>query len=268
MLCETKAMNSLRLERYKFFLRFAKATYLPPFIGNTIRGALGYALEEIGPNKNRNAYEDIFKTKPGVSIPNPYAISVPYSSKESYDKGDELIFGITLFGYACGYSSEIIVAAENMCNGKLRNATYCGVEKVYARQWSDSGAESIPQIETLTINFLTPTEILRNKTAIEDLSFDCFIDSLFGRIGGIIDNYTDSLFMIPYSYVAAKPFVRSEQNLRHIQFQTSGQPISGFVGTVRYFGDVTRYLPYIDLGSQLHVGKKTTRACGEYSFDV
>ncbi|MDR0221894.1 MAG: CRISPR system precrRNA processing endoribonuclease RAMP protein Cas6, partial [Lachnospiraceae bacterium] len=42
----------------------------------------------------------------------------------------------------------------------------------------------------------------------------------------------------------------------------------GFVGTVSYFGDVTRYLPYIDLGSQIHIGKKTTRACGEYVFEI
>jgi hypothetical protein len=37
-------------------------------------------------------------------------------------------------------------------------------------------------------------------------------------------------------------------------------------GEVTYKRYVTRHLPYFDLESQLHIGKKTTRGCGEYWF--
>ncbi|MDR1193119.1 MAG: CRISPR system precrRNA processing endoribonuclease RAMP protein Cas6 [Peptococcaceae bacterium] len=155
-----------------------------------------------------------------------------------------------------------------MCAGKLSNCVLEGGGLDYDRMWSDNGAETIPRCEELTINFLTPTEILSGKEPIREVDFNTLIDSLFGRIGGIIDNYTEGEFVIPYSLFARRPFVKAEYNLRPINFQTSGQPIYGFLGAVRYLGDVTRYLPYIDLGSQIHMGKKTTRACGEYSFEI
>ncbi|MDR1766105.1 MAG: CRISPR system precrRNA processing endoribonuclease RAMP protein Cas6 [Lachnospiraceae bacterium] len=56
--------------------------------------------------------------------------------------------------------------------------------------------------------------------------------------------------------------METQCDIKPSRFWTSGEPIEGFVGTVRYSGDVTRYLPYIDLGSQIHIGKKTTRGCG------
>ena len=41
-------------------------------------------------------------------------------------------------------------------------------------------------------------------------------------------------------------------------YEQASEPVDGILGEARYFGDVTRYLPYIDLGTQLHLGKKTT----------
>ena len=155
-----------------------------------------------------------------------------------------------------------------MCKGRLENAICHSKRLEYDRVWSDNGADSIPYCDDLTVKFLTPAEILSSKEPVDKLSFSSFIDSLFGRISGLIDNYTDRQFIVPYSLVADKPYVRAEHTLKEITLKTSGQPIHSFIGTVRYYGDVTRYLPYIDLGSQTHIGKKTTRACGEYTFTI
>ena len=42
------------------------------------------------------------------------------------------------------------------------------------------------------------------------------------------------------------------------------RPTSGFVGTVRYRGDVSQLLPWIILGQALQVGKNTVKGCGWY----
>ena len=257
-------MNKLRLNRYKFNLRFTSDSVLPPFAGNTIRGAFGQSLLENFPD----IYEKIFKIEGANSHPNPYVISVPYPSQGSYKIGDTLDFTITLFGTACAYEKDILLAVRLMCNGKLSGAKVVGWEQEYDREWSDVGAGSIPQTEALKLDFLTPTEILSGKEPIAELDFSMFIDSLLGRSANIIGHYTEGEFVVPYNLIANKPNIKAEYELKHINFQTSGQPIYSFIGSICYFGNITRYLPYIDLGSQIHIGKKTTRSCGEYSFEI
>jgi hypothetical protein len=257
-------MNTLRLAKYNFILRFTADAELPPFVGNTIRGALGSALDKMG----STAYESVFKTEATESIPNPYTISVQYPSASKYKKDDTLPFSVTLFGVACAYGENIVAAAKQMCRGKLKDCVVadCGLE--FDRVWSDAGAENIPPCDSVKIRFVTPTEILSSKEAISELTFEKLIDSLFGRIGGVIDNYTDGEFVIPYALTHKKPFVQADYSLAPTRIQTSGQPINVLMGSVTYSGNITRYLPYIDLGSQLHIGKKTTRACGEYIFEI
>jgi CRISPR-associated endoribonuclease Cas6 len=257
-------VNHLKLAKYRFTLKITADTVLPVFIGNTIRGALGYALD----SQENPAYAHVFKTDHAASTLNPYVISIPFPSKGRYKKGDTLTFFITLFGNATDYASHILMGAQEMCKGKLANCTCGDVDLIYERVWSDSGAESIPPCDVLTVHFASPTEIRNKKELVNNPDFSIFIDSLFGRINGIINNYTDGQFVLPYSLIALKPLVHAEYDLQTIQIKTSGQPIDCFVGSVKYYGDITRYLPYIDLGSQIYVGKKTTRAFGEYKFEI
>jgi hypothetical protein len=237
---------------------------LSPFVGNTIRGAIGATLDKMG----SPAYKQAFKIDATDSIPNPYAISTPYASKTYYYADDTLGFTLTLFGNGCKYGEDFTAAAKEMCRGKLNCCTLDSYQLEYDRVWSDAGAEGIAPCNEVLIRFLTPTEILSSKQAIFEIDFETFVNSLFGRISTIIDNYTDSEFILPYILVAKKPFITAKYNIEPINFQTNGQPINAFVGTAKYTGNVTRYLPYIDLGSQIHIGKKTTRACGQYCFEI
>jgi hypothetical protein len=259
-----KLMNSIKLLKLRFTLTFTGETHLPPFVGNTLRGALGRALCDNFPV----VYEAVFKVAGGESTPNPFTISAPYPGKESYHIGENMDFSLTLFGSACVYEDEIINAAKLMCNGKLSHAKLTATELEYSREWSDAGAESITPCNFLRLQFISPTQILSGKVSVYAPDFGMFIDSLLGRISAITDNYGEKEFTIPYSLIARKPFVRAEYDTKRLLITTNKQPIGGFVGTICYLGDVTRYLPYIDLGSQLHLGKKTTRSCGEYTFEI
>jgi len=213
-------------------------------------------------------YRNIFKVATIESMPNPFVISTKYPSDVEYKSGCELVFYITLFGAVCGFAQKVANAVESMNNGKLANTRLMRCEEIYDQEWSDAGAEHISHCDVLTVDFLTPTGIMVKKQATAQIDFHLFVDRLFARIGEIIDNYSDSELVIPYNLVSKKPNVKAEYNLRMVKFQTNGQPISGVCGKVRYMGNVSRYLPYIDLASQLHIGKKTTRSCGEFSFEI
>jgi len=252
------------LTKLRFELTFRNDSRLPLFVGNTIRGAIGQSLYD----NHRGVYDKVFKTSSESSIPNPFAISAPYPSKGSYFKGDTLEFFITLFGSACEYDDAISDAARLMCSGKLLGAELSEVECIYSCEWSDSGAESIAHCDLVNLEFISPTELISSKRPVFEPDFTTFIDSLFGRISSICDNYGKCEFVIPYSLIARKPQVSAVYDLKNVQINSNSHPINGFIGKIAYSGDLTRYLPYIDLGSQIHLGKKTTRSCGEFSFEI
>ena len=271
--------NILQIVKLGFTLGFRAGSRLPSFVGNTIRGAFGASLsrqccvmEKLRCDNcdalETCAYGSMFKVQNEESVPNPYVISAPYPSKGDYGADDTLDFSISLFGTAHRFENDVIRAAESMCNGTLRNAVLEDSWQEYNREWSDSGAESIEFCDVLDIRFLAPAELRSKGEALKEISFEQLIDSLFGRIADIIDNYTNSEFVLPYSLLERKPYVKAESQLESFSFSTNSQPIEAVMGSVRYFGDVTRYLPYIDLGTQLHIGKKTTRGCGEYTFMI
>jgi len=261
---QVKTINNLKLTKLTFTLTFTKDTRLPRFIGNTIRGALGQALYTHYPH----VFKQIFKVESSISVPNPIIISVLYPSKALYTAGETLSFHITLPGIASTFEDSVIGAASHMLNGKLASTQLTRHQQAYSLEWTDEGAKHLPPCENLMVNFLTPTEILVNGQPPTQLDFSTFIDRVFTRISGAIDNYTQHEFLVPYSLVSNKPHIRAQCNLKPAILQTSNQPILGFIGTVQYSGDLTRYLPYVDLCSQLNVGKKTSRGCGEYSFEI
>lgn len=257
-------MNNLKLTKLEFTLQFTKDTYLSQFIGNTIRGALGQALYKNYPL----VYDSILKVESAESIPNPIVISAPYPSKGHYTIGETLSFCITLLGCACDFEQSLVDATQWMCEGKLAYAQLIDCKQIYGIEWSDSGAQHIPACEKLTINFVTPAEIFVRKKLPSLLDFETFTERIFIRMSGIFDNYSEGEFVIPYNLIYKKPNIQTECDLHVVKFQTNGQPITGLLGQVRYYGDVTRYLPYVDLCSQIHIGKKTSRGCGEYSYEI
>jgi len=272
-------LNSLHITKTFVTLRFLADTQLPVFIGNTIRGAFGRALSrlccelpvtrcDICSGTQECAYGSIFKAQSEESTTNPFVISAPYPSKGKYFAGDTISFCITVFGRACDFEEDVISAVKSLCTGKLQNAMVINTKEVYSREWSDRGAETIAPCDLLTIRFITPVEMRSEGKPLTEITFEALIDSLFGRIAGIIDNYTDNKFVLPYHLIARKPFVQADYRLRRKRFSTGSQPVDGLIGTVCYFGDLTEYLSYIDLGTQLHIGKKTTRGCGEYDFTL
>ncbi|MDR1482969.1 MAG: hypothetical protein LBI74_10110 [Synergistaceae bacterium] len=272
-------MNSLMMTKLLFRARFTVDAYLPPFLGNSLRGALGRALVrgncaynepvcEVCPE--HCVYGEVFKSRAQVksldSVPNPFVIDVPYPAREQHKAGENLNFSITLFGTAIRHREEISAAAGEMFRGRLKCLRLDEAKEEYGREWSDSG--SLPFSESLKVELLTPLVLLTGKTPVTEIGFDLFADSLFNRAAGIIDVYGGSEFVLPYALTHRKPKIICENNLRVVKIKQENQPIVGLMGTLRFFGDVTRYLPYVGLCSEIHFGKMTTRGCGKFRYGI
>ena len=54
---------------------------------------------------------------------------------------------------------------------------------------------------------------------------------------------------------------RADHRLHHT---ADSIPMGGFIGRIRYSGDLTPFLPFIFLGEYLHIGLHTAFGCGQY----
>jgi hypothetical protein len=98
--------------------------------------------------------------------------------------------------------------------------------------------------------------------------FNTFIDSLLARIAAIIDIYGGGEFVLPCRLTLWRLTITAEQAFTKVVIAQGKQPIVGVKVTVTYSGNLTGFMPYIELGSQIHVGKLATRGCGQYRFET
>jgi hypothetical protein len=84
----------------------------------------------------------------------------------------------------------------------------------------------------------------------------------------MIDLYGKGEFIIPYGLVHRLLHIVARQNLRKVSIIDAKCTFEGFLGEVAYSGELTRLMPYIDLGSVMHMGKLKTRGFGQYTFQI
>ncbi|GHU34160.1 hypothetical protein FACS1894105_00440 [Clostridia bacterium] len=193
-----------------------------------------------------------------------------------------------LFGIAVHLWKDLITSVKAMFEGdfgghvaafRLKNVgNYYNGELVFNdgefllepafAEWSDKNASTIERVTAIRINFLTPYEILQNDKLVAEPDFSLFTEALFSRIAAVADLYGESEFVLPYRLMYRKPFVQVKHNLKIVTLTQKKESVTGVYGSIDFIGEITRYVPYIDIGTQLHIGKKTTRGCGEYNFEI
>ena len=295
--------NTLKITRLVFEAEVLWDVTLPGFIGNTIRGALGRPMANMFckksepdccdcPARSDCVYGSLFKSAARSaefpSCPNPFVIDAPERAGRCYTKGEIFRFEMMLFGTGIRWFGQVAASANAMfaenfagyqnafrliriLDGKsgrvlFENGAVSG-EPVPAI-WSDQHAGLIDPVTSLRITFITPAQILRNGELVETPDFAVFIDSLFARIGAMIDIYGENEFVLPYGLTHRKPLIQAEFDLRKVMIEQKDRHIEGILGGILYSGSLTRYVPYIDLGSQIHIGKKTTHGCGKYTLEL
>jgi hypothetical protein len=281
--------NTLRFLKLQVTLQTTR-NYTPiGYIGKKIRGALGNAMFTLFcvhpiPNcrgcKNQKScvYGALFKNPEKSAefptFPAPYVIDAPYSSGKTIMKtGESLIFSITIFGEPVRWWQHVVLAIREMFENKKNQFNlafhlkeirseiedlliYDGnnfVGDPMAALWDDKGANADINPFRLEIKFCSPL-ILKNARKIEP-DFGWFIDAVFYRIACMVDIYEEREFFVPYGLLFRKPKV-----------QTCLIDGFGDLQGINFEGNLSRYLPYIEIGAHLHIGKQSTYGYGKYQI--
>jgi len=291
-------MNHLQMVRMDLEAEVLQSVQLPGFLGNTLRGCLGRAFLrqncilaspdcEDCSRRGGCVYPSIFKVAQSTAefptMPAPFVIRAPEIGKRQWRAGESMTFSIMLFGVAVRRSAEVMQAASAIFEGRFAQTEgafalrtvrdgfngQSGPNDLQVAVWSDAGAMDIPPAQAIKIRFLSPTQIYQARFVVDKPEFALFMDSLFARISAIIDLYGEEEFTLPYARLCRKPQVTTQFSTQRVSIpQNHRQRVDGILGEILYEGEITRYLPYLDLGTQLHIGKKTTRGCGQYEIEI
>jgi len=276
-------LNRLKILRIDCVAEITTDIYLSEFLGNAFRGAFGRALvrlfcKKVSPDckeceyRTDCAYGQVFKigelsSNENGALPNPYSVKVRYNGLRQHQSGEQFPFTFLLFGSAIDFADDVCAAICCMFKEKLADMTLLGLQKTELT-WQDTSTDACPTVSALTLDFITPTQIMLEKKHVTELTFESFLKTLLQRISTVTDSYGETNFILPYSLSSRIPHITTTCDLRSVEINQGEFSIKGFLGTVRFSGDLTKYMPYIALGSMLHIGKMTTRGCGEYLCEI
>ena len=234
--------------------------------------------------------------------PHPFILEPPRTGKLDYAPGDTFTCNLTLIGDAIHLLPWMVFTFDQI--GKRRiglrdKRGQCQLSKVESLPAHDNhSSQTIYTAETemltddglilrlddvmqaalhitdeIELEFLTPTSIKVDGKWTSALTFEHLIRNLLRRIrflnyfhcGEDLDTEIDA-----YALIKAAQSVRHKSRLQWLQRGRYSHraeavvPMSGFMGNIRFEGDVTPFLPFICLGEYLHIGHHTAFGYGRY----
>ena len=125
--------------------------------------------------------------------------------------------------------------------------------------------------DTVELEFLTPTSIKVGGQWTKNLTFEHLIRNLLRRIrflsyfhcGEDLDVDAPGLIEAAHS-VRSKLHLRWVKKDRYSHRTETSIPMDGFIGKIRFEGELKPFLPFILLGEYLHIGHHTAFGHGQY----
>lgn len=234
--------------------------------------------------------------------PHPFILEPPRTGKSDFAPGDTFTCNLTLIGEAINLLPWMVFAFDQM--GKRRiglqdkrgQCQLTRVESLPVRRSDQSQTIFTAETEMLTddgivlrlddvmqaaphvtdeieLAFLTLTSIKVNGHWARTMTFEHLIRNLLRRIRFL--NYFHCGEDLD-TEVDARALIEAAQSVRHIsrlQWLQRGRyshrakarvPMNGFMGNIRFEGDMTPFLPFICLGEYLHIGHHTAFGFGQY----
>jgi len=261
--------------------------------GKGDKGTRGQGDKEIGK-------EGDFSVSPPPLIP-----SSPHPSHRILEPGEELTFGLTLYGRAIEHLPYIVFAIHGMAENGLgagrarfdltgveafdpagaRSALYdapsgrldsLGALGARLDQWIEARLTRLPRdSETLRLRFLTPARIKSDDQLQPRPDFDLIVRNLLRRVSMMTELYGDAPLSLDYRGLldrAATVAVRSSDLRwwdveRYSTRQQAPMRMGGFVGEIEFAGAVLRdFLSLLAAGELLGIGKGTSFGLGRYEI--
>ena len=243
----------------------------------------------------KNESSHTHKENAGGKPYNPYLFECESFKQRTFKPGDELKFSLILFGdFACGQVRRVVTAVKLMLQGDIggcidsfalsaaidrsngaqyyHDGRYCEMAEAY--HWNDSENPcnfvsrirlSIDRDFPLYLRYVDP-EI------ISHLPFPVLMTYCLDRIEGLCRDYSQGLQRIDDRQgllCHAEAVEVSSAKLSIIQKYPPKvrHPVPCAYGEIDYAGDLTEFLPYINICSIVHVGSETSRlGWGKYQW--
>lgn len=305
-----------------FRLRIQATTslLLPSYKGSTLRGGFGHAFRRIVCLtkdkdcaecilKQQCAYSYIFETplppNSGImrkypKVPHPFVLIPPLEKDRTYEKGENIDFGLTLIGKAIDYLPYFIFTFEEFGKigiGKGKGKFVLG--EVYSL---DSNGDEVLIYEKtqrkllnlfhtiypfkeenndrvtdqMRIAFLTPVRVKYQGNFGVKMDFHILFRNLIRRISTLAYFHCgENQSGIDFNNLIdkAKNVKTEKSNLKWFDWerysarQQAKMNMGGFVGDIDYKGDFSVFLPWLKVGELVNVGKGTSFGLGKYQLD-
>lgn len=277
---------------------------LPAYLGSTIRGIIGHCIHEFYcHHRNKRCfvcedsgtcqYAQCFSNTGGeAGAVNPYTIYVYGQGKEKWEKGDHCDFDITLFGSGTEYAGvylDALIAAEQKGWGAeripfrlLRVTNQDSNKLIYAggKSWIRNLTPKAVSIEERNaayayLVFDTPLRVVSGGELFQKLPFDVVIQFLTRRISLMTVKYTE--FNLEWDTEEmmrqAAEIKVVEESWREIPFSrySMNQPngkleLASKTGWILYEGELSPFVPVLEMGRYLRLGKGATIGFGHYDI--
>jgi hypothetical protein len=243
--------------------------------------------------------ENTTKMTKYLRAPHPFVIEPPMEEKELFRPGEPLTFGLVLVGRALDYLPYFVYAFEELGKmgigrgkGKYRlEAVTLNGETVYdgasgvlkSREPGpypvgvsvdlDRANEEITDNGQQTrITFLTPTRLVHEGNLDPDPAFQTIFRTLLRRLSMLSYFHCGQELEVDYRGlieragevgIVAKR-TRWHDWERYSARQDERMKLGGFVGEMTFSGVPPEFLPFLEVGELVHVGKGTGFGLGRY----
>jgi CRISPR-associated endoribonuclease Cas6 len=234
-----------------------------------------------------------------TTAPHPFVLLPPLGRQSVYRPDETLTFGCTLIGRGIDYLPYFIYTFERLGArhglGKGRGrftvegvswlppgrepaVIYCSEDKTLYNTFRPLHVQNLPQVaapaslHTLTLRFLTPTRLVYAGSLTETLEFHVLMRVLLRRLSNLVYFHCGAELQLDFrGLIAAAEQVQVAANRlwwydweRYSTRQDTHMKLGGVLGQVTYAGNLQPFLPLLQLGVYVHVGKGTSFGLGKY----
>ncbi|MGC8976042.1 MAG: CRISPR system precrRNA processing endoribonuclease RAMP protein Cas6 [Candidatus Ratteibacteria bacterium] len=230
---------------------------------------------------------DIGKRK---EIPRPFVIEYPSDKKTIYKENEKLKFNLILFGNSINFFPYFFISFLNLGNegiGKERekfiideiSQIYPVVKKIFKFTSEKIEIPEIKKVEykkgnlgKIKLKFITPAKIKHYGKLISIPEFHMLIKAILRRTYLILKYWCDFDGKIDFNEIIerSKEIKISKCDLRWYDYerystrQKERLKHGGIIGEIEYKGEIGDFLPLLEVGSHIHIGKNTSFGLGHY----
>ena len=160
------------------------------------------------------------------------------------------------FEAAAGDGSRIPIPSTGGC-GEFANLPVLSFDELFSRSCSPCSR--------VTVEFLTPLRLLHKGAPLREPGFSAIAGGLFRRISSLAYYYGKEELAHDFKWLAERS---REISCSRTGFSwiNRGSGVQGIEGSATFCGDLTDFIPFLQLGSRLNIGKGATYGMGSFTL--